>query len=198
MKTIFASITLLFASLLATSGATAAGLSADSTRLVAAHAALAKDPSSKDTQRTYIDSFPSTGSSFLAVFMPADFGQLYSTADTYVSELGRIGERFPDLVFTKSLRIAHSLKWDADAVNFLQGMIIDLATSRPKEFSAAVSALPKQHQDGALGFLVSGPHRPTKEFYALISEVRASGNAALASRLIGHAKRREARGAHGA
>ena len=196
MKTILACFFFLFTSLLLVNAATE-GLSPESARLVAAQIALAKDPSSKSLQRKYIEAFPATSASFLAVFMPANFGPLYAEANELVPELGRVGEQFPVEVLRKCLLIARSLKWDADGVNYLQQMMLELASKKPNEFSAALASLKNSEQSGALGFLVSGPHRPSPQFEILITKVRESGDISLAARLTTIAKRRKSQEPHG-
>lgn len=54
-----------------------AGLSIEAQRLQTAYTKLLAASSNPTTQLAYLDSFPSTYTEFMSVFMPSDFKQLY-------------------------------------------------------------------------------------------------------------------------
>ena len=162
------------AALTLSASVSAAELSDPAQRVKNAYAALVKAPSERNVQLAYLAAFPADFATFLAVFMPKDFKQLYDGHD-YVFALSDIGNVLPEQTFAKILKIESTAKWQADAPNYLQHVSIKLALQHPRQFVSGLGRLSPSEQNGVIEFLVDGPHRPTEDFKKLTEELKRLG-----------------------
>jgi len=157
-------------------------LSDNSLRVKNAYEEFVQNPEDKSIQLAYLDAFPSDFVTFMAVFMPRGFGQLYDGHE-YVEAIYEIGQDLPTPTMQKILKVAVSGKWDADAPNYLQGTIIGLAKLNPEVFAKEFSVLTEVEQTEVIHFLVDGPHRPTSRFVNLTEEMQTMGYMDIAAKM---------------
>ena len=164
-------------------------------RVKVAFVKLSKAPRDLSVQRAYLAAFPNNASEFMAVFMPADFGQLYDGHD-YISALTSIGKALPEETMIKGLTIGAGAKWDADAPNYLQNILLDLAVANPKVFVSSLSSLDGPGQTNALTFLADGTEGPNEEFITLATQMKKAGRPDLTKRMLKEAQESQKRADH--
>lgn len=160
----------------------AGDLSKESVLVKGAYEKLLTNPSDLEIQKEYLKAFPDDFNVFLAVFMPEDFGQLYDRHD-YINALFNIGTGLPRETFKKILRIETTAKWDADAVNYLQRVTLELALKYTNEFAKEFKILNPNEQKGVAGFLMDGPHGSNRRSIRLKEHLQKTGHSDIAELL---------------
>lgn len=164
------------------SNAYASELSASARKVKTAYDAFTELPSERNVQIAYLEAFPNDFETFLAVFMPKDYKQLYDGQE-YVYALFDIGKVLPEQTLKLMMQIETTGKWDADAPNYLQHITINLGKMYPKEFVDSLTELSSLDQKGVINFLVDGPHRPTKSYQKLTDLLKKLGYLGIAKQL---------------
>ena len=159
-----------------------AGLSLEAQRVQVSYTKLLAAPSDPTTQLAYLDEFPATYTEFLSVFMPPDFKQLYDGRE-YIFALDDIGKAFPEQTLRKLLPLETAAHWDADAVNYLQYVTLNLAVAYPQFFVRTLSKLSRKEQDGVIKFLADGIEGPHPSFLKLADRIESAGQTSLAKQM---------------
>ena len=159
-----------------------AGLSIEAQRVQTAYTKLLAASSNPSTQLSYLDAFPGTFTEFMSVFMPPDFKQLYDGHE-YIFALNDIGKALPEQTLNKLLPLETAAHWNADAVNYLQEVTINLAMANPKLFIRTLSRLRKKDQDGVVKFLADGIEGPHPSFLELAKKIESIGQTLLAKQM---------------
>lgn len=159
-----------------------AGLSLEAQRVQAAYTKLLSASSNPTNQLAYLNAFPCTYNEFISIFMPPDFKQLYDGHE-YIFALDEIGKVFPEQTLSKLLPLETTARWNADAVNYLQHVTINLAMANPKIFIRTLSRLKKNDQYGVVKFLADGIEGPHPVFLQLIERIERSGQISLAKQM---------------
>lgn len=85
--------------------------------------AIFDDPNSSESKKLYLASFPRSFKSFIEIFHPKGFDQLYD-GFIYIHLLGKLADEYPDLVGEIYLKLAGEACLDADAPNYLRHNLI--------------------------------------------------------------------------
>ena len=166
-KTIF---TFLF--LISALNGTCQSLSPTSEKIKKAYDQLKINGSSETLQLNYINAFPNSKEEFIAIFSPEDGKQLSTVSDQYLRLLLVLGDRYPTKVLRKSMNIGKRLKWDADAVGYLQHLIVDVANKHPGVFIEEIGKLNEDEKASLIRFLADVEnHRAYPEYQALIDKL---------------------------
>lgn len=116
-------------------------LNPEATRVKTVFDKLTASPKDKQLQAVYIASFSANSKSFLSVFNPISFDQLYNGSVTYIDTLYQCSFSFSKEVISKCVDIGKNLVWDADAVGYLQDISVRLASTQTKIFVAKYKSL---------------------------------------------------------
>lgn len=158
-------------------------LSPKSKEVKAAWKALNRQPDSKQSQLAYLKAFPSNKRDFVAVFDPDDFTQLYDESNKYIDSFIALAKDYPALVIDKSINIGRNLKWNADAINYLQDAIIELGINNTVMFSIKLNSLSLVEKMHLIKFLADVEnYKAYPEYQRLINALTKIGEKALANK----------------
>ncbi len=145
---------------------------------------LVSDPASEANQADYVAAFPSNTKTFLDVFSPKQFDQLYENSHKYMEALEQCGKLFPEVVVDKCINIGKHLVWDADAVGYLQKLSVRLASNNPRIFADKYKGLKISEQDSLINFYADVEnHSAFKTYQELIDVLNSSGQTEISSKL---------------
>ena len=180
MKTIFICLSLLISN-----AVFAQSLSQTSQKIKIAYDELKSDSSSNRKQLAYLTEFPNNSGTFMAVFMPPDFGELYSDSYKYIEALIGLAKTYPSKVIKKSLNIGKGLKWEADATGQMQQSIVELGNKNIHIFSQQLNSLPTIEAAHLITFLADVEnHKAYPEYQQLIESLQRIGENQLATKFI--------------
>ena len=167
-------------------------LSRESKKVKLAFDALAKTPKSRQKQLDYLKSFPQDKQQFIAVFDQNDFSELYSDSYEYITAFFKLSKYYPQQVMDKSINIGKDLKWNADAVGYLQHHIVILGNQQIKIFSTELRRLPESQVNGLITFLADVEnHKAYSEYQQLINTLNQIGAKDLSDKFIKARSKRE-------
>ncbi|HYV91268.1 MAG TPA: hypothetical protein VE978_05775 [Chitinophagales bacterium] len=159
-------------------------LTADAMKVKTAFDNLSADTNSKKLQEDYIAAFPSDSNSFLKIFGPEKFDQLYSESYKYLEALEKCAATFPIEVINKCIDIGKDLGWDADAVGQLQQMSVDLAIKCTTVFVSKYKTLEGKEQNNLINFYADVEnHNAYPEYQELINKLNSIGEKDIAKKL---------------
>ena len=161
------------------------GLSIESQNIKTAYEQLKEHPEVKRVQLRYLHKFPNNKKQFLRIFNPDNLGQLYSGSYKYISLFIELAKKYPNEVMDKAIRIGCELKWDADAVGYLQRSIVDLGNEHVKMFSDKLNYLPERQKNGLITFLADVEnHKAYHDYQLLIDALTKTNQTKLAEQFI--------------
>ncbi|MBS1524029.1 MAG: hypothetical protein JST19_00180 [Bacteroidetes bacterium] len=166
-------------------------LSTKSKQVKSAYIQLKEHPDSKTYQLNYINIFPKDTTQFLSVFNPPGYGQLSDGFD-YIEGFFRLAKYHPVAVISKAVDIGKDLKWDADAVNYLQHGIVELGNKFTRLFIQKVNSLSPKEQSNLITFLADVEnHAAYPEYKQLIKAINDHGQKDLADQFTDAMQKRE-------
>ncbi len=158
-------------------------LSTKSKQVLTVYNQLQSCPGSKTCALNYIEVFPDDTAQFLRVFAPADFGQLYKSSDNFIDEFFKLSRYHSVLVINKAIDIGKDLKWDADAVGYLQHGIVALGNRYTRLFILKINSLKPKEQSNLITFLADVEnHDAYPEYKKLIKSINDAGRTDLADK----------------
>jgi len=166
-------------------------LSTKSKQVKSAYSQLKERPDSKTYQLNYISIFPSDTAQFLRVFAPPDFSQLNDGFD-YIEGFFSLAKNHPVAVISKAVDIGKDLKWNADAVNYLQHGIVELGNKYTRLFIQKINSLNPKEQTNLITFLADVEnHHAYPEYKQLIRAINDAGEKGLADQFTDAMHKRE-------
>jgi hypothetical protein len=145
---------------------------------------LGLNESDKNSKLRYIASFPSNAKTFIRVFNPKNFDQLYSNSYKYIEAFEHCATDFPTEVINKCIDIGKELVWDADAVGDLQQLSVSLAAKYPNVFIKKYNTLSSNEQDKLILFYADVEnHDDYKNYQNLIDRMKKNGDYAVSRKL---------------
>jgi hypothetical protein len=166
-------------------------LSPNSEKIKKAYDQLKVNDSSETLQLNYISAFPNSKEEFLAIFNPDDHKQLSNVSDQYLDMLLVLGDKYPTKVLRKSMNIGKRLKWDADAIGYLQHLIVDVANKHPNVFIEQIDRLHENEKTSLIRFLADVEnHRAYPEYQDLIDKLNAAKQNTISKMFIQARKER--------
>jgi hypothetical protein len=151
-------------------------------KLKQAYEKLVIDSFNPKLQINYVEAFPSDTGIFLKIFASPKFDQLYDGFQ-YIFLFEQCGRLFPKEVIGKCIDIGKNLRWDADAVGYLQRISINLATRNIPEFVAKYNSLSEKKRDDLLNFYADMEDPTFKGFQDLIDELKSVGETSITFKL---------------
>jgi len=156
-------------------------LSPKSKAVKAAWEALVKQPGAKQCQLTYLRVFPENKHDFIAVFDRDDFTQLYTESNKYIESFIALVKNYPAQVIDKSINIGKDLRWNADAINYLQHGIVEIGISNTIIFSKKLNSLTPKQKGRLVKFLADVEnHKAYPQYQQLINALTKTGEKSLA------------------
>ncbi len=167
-------------------------LLAKSKQVQSVYSQFLKNPKSQTCQLNYIEVFPDDTTQFLRVFASADFGQLYQDSYNYIEDFFKLGKYHTVLVINKSIDIGKNLRWEADAVGYLQHGIVALGNKYTSLFILKINSLSPDEQSNLITFLADVEnHDAYPEYKQLIKSIKAARRTDLADKFITAMNQRE-------
>ena len=165
----------------------------DAAKVKSAYEKLMVDTSNKTLQKSYVDAFPSNTKTFLNVFQPKNFGQLYEESYKYLQLFEKCATLYPQEVVSKCVNIGKNLVWDADAVGQIQQISIILSVEYPDIFINEYKTLSIEGQNGLVNFYADVENfDASPEFQELIDKLNSMGQSAISRKLeYARAKRKK-------
>jgi hypothetical protein len=158
-------------------------LNDDSKLIINAFDDLEINPTSKEFQINYIISFPKNWNTFLSVFQPEDFSQLYNNYTKYIGVLDSLIQFYPEQIGKILINLASEAKWEADATGEIQHLLARFASNDPETFSKILKLHSKTQIDNAIEFLADVEnYNAYKEYPEIISKLRKLEEYSLADR----------------
>lgn len=144
---------------------------------------LTADTSSKNLQANFISAFPSDTATFLSVFMPEKFDQLYDSSHEYFLLLEICSRNFPKEVIRKCVDIGKDLVWDADAVGEVQHLGVNSANRYLKIFLDKYKTLNNKKRQSLINFYADVEnHSAYPEYQELIAKLIKIGESDIAKK----------------
>jgi len=160
-------------------------LSPEALKVKTAFENLSADDNSKRVQRIYIAAFPSNTKTFLNVFHPEKFDQLYTGSFKYLEAFEKCSTNFPKKVLNKCIDIGKNLVWDADAVGQLQHISVRLSVKFLSIFVNKYKSLTNEEQEKLITFYADVENFDHySEFQELIDKLNNIGETDIANKLI--------------
>jgi hypothetical protein len=167
-------------------------LSTKSKEVASAYSQLKMHPDSKSCQLNYINIFPRDTTQFLRVFDPPGYGQLYNDSFDYIKDFFKLSKNYPVAVISKAIDIGKDLRWDADAVNYLQHGIVELGNKYTTLFIQKINSLNPKEQANLIIFLADAEnHHAYPEYKQLIGAINDAGQKGLADQFTHAMHKRE-------
>ena len=142
-------------------------LSIETLKIKKAFAELKKD-STYSKQILFIESFPQDWNTFLKVFHPENFGELYDSSYYYLNKLYELASVNSDKVGELLIKLAKDAEWDADAPGYLQSILADYAAKNTKKFVSLLSHEKNNNIHHIIVFLADVENHNYYENYQLI------------------------------
>jgi hypothetical protein len=122
-----------------------------------AYEMLMKDASLSENQVYFIKCFPNHRDTFLRVFVPNEYDQLYGESKSYMEAFRKYGLMYPLFSMQKTINLCKGMHWSDDAVGDLHSIILEFATNHPRIFAAELKRLKKKEIAGVVYFLANAP-----------------------------------------
>jgi hypothetical protein len=162
-----------------------------SEKVKVAYELLITDSQNANLQRNYIEAFPADTRTFLSVFQSDSFDQLDIGSYEYLMALRWCAGKLPEEVLTKCIAIGKNLVWNADAVNFLQHISIELGGLYPLAFVAKYNELTRKEQTSLINFYADVEAIDDyPEYQQLIGKLNDIGHPDIAAQLDEARKKR--------
>lgn len=119
--------------------------------------AVYKEPSSEAHKKLFISTFPKNFSSFMAIFQPKDFGQLYD-GFIYIELLRKLSDEYPELGVEVLLGLAGNACLTADAPNYLRHTLELFRSNHQAIYKSHFTKLSKEKLKNIRKFMSASLH----------------------------------------
>lgn len=143
-------------------------LSEESLKIKTAFEELIKDSSSTKKQLEFIDAFPQDWSTFLKVFHPDDFDELYSFSYYYINKLQQLAGKHQNRIGKLLIGLARNAHWDADAPGYLQKTLANYCVNHTDKFIELLKNEDDRNIKNIITFLADVENHKVYEEYQLI------------------------------
>lgn len=144
-----------------------------------AYEAIVRDGSLPENQVFFLKSFPNTKDTFIRVFIPNEYDQLYTESRAYVEAFGRYGEMYPQYALPKAISLSKGLLWASGAVADLHEITLRLANANTDLFITELKKLKKKEVTSVIYFLANAPNAGP-DLQILVNKLKAGNGMQLA------------------
>lgn len=137
---------------------------------------------SAKNQQDYLKHFPRKPRQFTRLFNSRKKDQLWDGSE-YIFQLEHIAKNYPKETFELVMTLAATLKWQKEAPNYLQFVLMKIAMNNPFGFATQFSKLSRTKQNSIISFLNANPKGPAIGYEQLIYMLRRTGKDEIADRL---------------
>lgn len=142
--------------------------------------ALQANPNDTRVQKQYLERFPKDFESFMRLFAPKDFSELYDGAE-YIFALRTLIPSHPLVVGEILVGLGKDAHWEADAPNYLQMVTAQFAVSETSTFAKILRRCSAEDVSTLIRFLADKENHAAYEEYPLIAKnLRQLGDEDLA------------------
>jgi hypothetical protein len=142
--------------------------------------ALQANPDNVNVQKRYLEKFPKDFASFMKLFAPTDFSQLYDGAE-YIFILRELIPNHPIAVGEMLVGLGKDARWDADAPSYLQMVTAEFAASETPTFVKILRRYPGRDVSALVRYLADAEdHAVCKEYSLITKNLRQLGEEELA------------------
>ncbi len=157
-------------------------LSEEARQLKAAYEASSADTASNILGRALLFAFPNNKATFIAVFDPPDFGNLYHGSFEILERVEGCVKYDPQIAGDKLIAICKDLHEGVDAVGYIKHMTVSYGIYYPDLFAEKIHGLASSEMDGLIRFLADVEnHGAYPEYQDLINALKTNGYDQLAA-----------------
>lgn len=103
------------------------------------------NPKSADAKKRYFESFPRSFGSFMDIFQPNSFGELYD-GYIYIHLIDSLASEYPETVGSIYLKLASKACLDADAPSYLRHNLVTFEGRHPEVYKKYYNSLTSDQQ----------------------------------------------------
>ena len=119
------------------------------------------NPNSADAKKRYFESFPRSFRSFMDIFQPNSFGELYD-GYIYIHLIDSLASEYPETVGSIYLKLASKACLDADAPNYLRHNLVAFEGRYPEVYKKYYNNLTSDQQHNVELFEKASMHNRGK------------------------------------